>query len=207
LSTPPCQGGSPWVCGIELGVPGGGGGGRAQVASQRERRPGPIPQWSGGRGAKGGGAYLVLPEGSGIAVGHEPRAAVVEAAVGRGRSKSRGGSLASSRHCGRSAMTDRTTAVLSRVGTRAPVRLGIRVGVQSNPSLTMPPQGRGIRRGGHHLPGCFNDIARVPNTNMCMYSHAIVGVGPHDYGGEMVGYMCPTHTVSVTYRLGVTAAR
>ena len=50
------------------------------------------------------------------------------------------------------------------VGTRAPVRLGIRVGVQSNPSLTMSPQGRGIRRGGHHLPGCINDIARAPNT-------------------------------------------
>jgi hypothetical protein len=49
-------------------------------------------------------------------------------------------------------------------GTRAPGGLGMRVGVQSNPSLTMSPQGRGIRRGGHHLPGCFSDIARVPNT-------------------------------------------
>ena len=41
---------------------------------------------------------------------------------------------------------------------------------------------------------------------MCMYSHAIVGVSPHDYGRAMVGYICPTHTVSVTYKLGVTAA-
>eukprot|EP01047_Picozoa_sp_COSAG01_P007451 COSAG01_NODE_283_length_19477_cov_44.267468_21_plen_111_part_00 len=51
-------------------------------------------------------------------------------------------------------------------GTRAPGGLGMRVGVQSNPSLTMSPQGRGIRRGGHHLPGCFSDIARVPNTRI-----------------------------------------
>ena len=51
------------------------------------------------------------------------------------------------------------------VGTRAPVRLGIRVGVQSNPSLTMPPQGRGIRRGGHHLLGCFDGIIRVSHTS------------------------------------------
>jgi hypothetical protein len=43
-------------------------------------------------------------------------------------------------------------------------------------------------------------------TDMCMYSHAIVGVSPHDYGRAMVGYICPTHTVSVTYKLGVTAA-
>jgi hypothetical protein len=43
-------------------------------------------------------------------------------------------------------------------------------------------------------------------TDMCMYSHAIVGVSPHEYGRAMVGYICPTHTVSVTYKLGVTAA-
>jgi hypothetical protein len=43
-------------------------------------------------------------------------------------------------------------------------------------------------------------------TDMCMYSHAIVGVSPHDYGRAMVRYICPTHTVSVTYKLGVTAA-
>jgi hypothetical protein len=43
-------------------------------------------------------------------------------------------------------------------------------------------------------------------TDMCMYSHAIVGVSPHDNGRAMVGYICPTHTVSVTYKLGVTAA-
>ena len=43
-------------------------------------------------------------------------------------------------------------------------------------------------------------------TDMCMYSHAIVGVSPHDYGRAMAGYICPTHTVSVTYKLGVTAA-
>jgi hypothetical protein len=43
-------------------------------------------------------------------------------------------------------------------------------------------------------------------TDMCMYSHAIVGVSPHDYGRAMVGYICPTHTVSVTHKLGVTAA-
>eukprot|EP01049_Picozoa_sp_SAG25_P003363 SAG25_NODE_193_length_12184_cov_5.527844_4_plen_103_part_00 len=42
-------------------------------------------------------------------------------------------------------------------------------------------------------------------TDMCMYSHAIVGVSPHDYGRAMAGYICPTHTVSVTYKLGVTA--
>jgi hypothetical protein len=42
-------------------------------------------------------------------------------------------------------------------------------------------------------------------TDMCMYSHAIVGVSPHEYGRAMVGYICPTHTVSVTYKLGVTA--
>jgi hypothetical protein len=41
---------------------------------------------------------------------------------------------------------------------------------------------------------------------MCMYSHAIVGVSPHDYGRAMAGYICPTHTVSVTYKLGVTEA-
>ena len=43
-------------------------------------------------------------------------------------------------------------------------------------------------------------------TDMCMYSHAIVGVSPHDYGRVMAGDICPTHTVSVTYKLGVTAA-
>jgi hypothetical protein len=43
-------------------------------------------------------------------------------------------------------------------------------------------------------------------SDMCMYSHTIVGVSPHDYGRAMVGYICPTHTVSVTYKLGVTAA-
>jgi hypothetical protein len=43
-------------------------------------------------------------------------------------------------------------------------------------------------------------------TGMCMYSHAIVGVSPQNYGRAMVGYICPTHTVSVTYKLGVTAA-
>jgi hypothetical protein len=44
---------------------------------------------------------------------------------------------------------------------------------------------------------------------MCLYNHAIVGMSPYDYGREMVGYICRTHTVSVTYRrhrLGVTAA-
>ena len=50
--------------------------------------------------------------------------------------------------------------------------LGIRVGVQSNPSLTMSPLGRGIRRGGHHLPGCINGIVRVPNTrDQILYTH------------------------------------
>jgi hypothetical protein len=43
-------------------------------------------------------------------------------------------------------------------------------------------------------------------TDMCMYSHAIVGVSPHDYGRATMWYMCPTHAMSVTYRLGVTAA-
>jgi hypothetical protein len=43
-------------------------------------------------------------------------------------------------------------------------------------------------------------------TDMCMYSHAIVGVSPQDYGRAMAGYICLTHTVSVTYKLGVTAA-
>ena len=56
------------------------------------------------------------------------------------------------------------TYIPGHVGTRAPGGLGIRVGVQSNPSLTMPPLGRGIRRGGHHLPVCISGIARVPNT-------------------------------------------
>jgi hypothetical protein len=36
-------------------------------------------------------------------------------------------------------------------------------------------------------------------TDMCMYIHAVVGVSTHDYGRAMVGYICPTHTVSVTY--------
>ena len=41
-------------------------------------------------------------------------------------------------------------------------------------------------------------------TDMCMYSHAIVGVSPHDYGSAMVRHICPTHAVSVTHRPGVT---
>ena len=58
----------------------------------------------------------------------------------------------------------RVTYIPSRAGSRAPDGLGMQVGVQSNPSMTMSPQDRGIRRGGHHLPGCFSDIAKVPNT-------------------------------------------
>jgi hypothetical protein len=58
--------------------------------------------------------------------------------------------------------------------------------------------------GGNSAPG------RHQHHHSCLgevsYSHAIVGVSPHDYGRAMVGYICPTHTVSVTYKLGVTAA-
>jgi hypothetical protein len=31
-------------------------------------------------------------------------------------------------------------------------------------------------------------------------------VSPHDYGRALLWQICPTHAVSVTYRLGVTAA-
>jgi hypothetical protein len=51
----------------------------------------------------------------------------------------------------------------------------------------------------------FADVL-VPITDMCMYIHTIVGVSIHDYGRAMAGYICPTHTVSVTYKLGVTTA-
>eukprot|EP01047_Picozoa_sp_COSAG01_P078131 COSAG01_NODE_14318_length_1469_cov_2.920438_1_plen_103_part_10 len=40
-------------------------------------------------------------------------------------------------------------------------------------------------------------------TDMCMYSHAIVGVSPHDYGRAMAGYICPTHTESVHISLAL----
>jgi hypothetical protein len=53
-----------------------------------------------------------------------------------------------------------------------------------------------------HVRGATSHLV----TDMCMYSHAIVGVSPHDYGRATMWYMCPTHAVSVTYRLGVTAA-
>ena len=43
-------------------------------------------------------------------------------------------------------------------------------------------------------------------TDMCMYCHGIIGVSPHDYGRALLWQICPTHAVSVTYRLGVTAA-
>ena len=44
--------------------------------------------------------------------------------------------------------------------------LRIRVGVQSNPAATTsPPQGKGIRRAGLHLSGCFSGIVTVPNTS------------------------------------------
>jgi hypothetical protein len=59
-------------------------------------------------------------------------------------------------------------------GTRAPGGLGMQVGVQSNPSMTMSPQGRGIRRRGHHLPGCISDIAKVPNTRFSQYLESTV---------------------------------
>ena len=52
------------------------------------------------------------------------------------------------------------------------------------------------------LRGVTSDLV----TDMCMYYHGIIGVSPHDYGRAMVGYIRPTHTVSVTYKLGVTAA-
>ena len=54
----------------------------------------------------------------------------------------------------------------------------------------------------HALRGVTSHLV----TDTCMYSHAIVGVTPHDYGRAMAGCICPTHTVSVTYKLGVTAA-
>jgi hypothetical protein len=39
-------------------------------------------------------------------------------------------------------------------------------------------------------------------TDMCIYSHAIVGVSPHDYGRAIVGYIiCPTHTVRMGLEL------
>ena len=83
------------------------------------------------------------------------------------------------------------------VGTRAPVRLGIRVGVQSNPSLTMSPQGRGIRRGGHHLPGCFSDIARVPNTRSLLYLAGGDGGGGRPWWGAIAAFLLVFSTRSV----------
>ena len=56
------------------------------------------------------------------------------------------------------------------VGTRAPVRLGIRVGVQSNPTLTMPSQGRGIRRGGRHLPGFLEYVSNITRSKFAWFS-------------------------------------
>eukprot|EP01049_Picozoa_sp_SAG25_P004343 SAG25_NODE_271_length_10616_cov_28.967091_11_plen_187_part_00 len=52
------------------------------------------------------------------------------------------------------------------------------------------------------LRGVTSDLV----TDMCMYCHGIIGVSPHDYGRAMLWQICPTHAVSVTYRLGVTAA-
>ena len=44
--------------------------------------------------------------------------------------------------------------------------LRIWVGVQSNPAATTsPPHGKGIRRAGLHLSGCFSGIVTVPNTS------------------------------------------
>jgi hypothetical protein len=43
-------------------------------------------------------------------------------------------------------------------------------------------------------------------TDMCMYSHANVGVSPHNCGKVTVRTTCPAHAVSVTCTRGVTTA-
>jgi hypothetical protein len=52
------------------------------------------------------------------------------------------------------------------------------------------------------LRGVTSDLV----TDMCMYCHGIIGVSTHDYGRALLWQISPTHAVSVTYRLGVTAA-
>jgi hypothetical protein len=61
-------------------------------------------------------------------------------------------------------------------------------------------------RKGKPTRGSSRGRKRVAFVRCGQYSHAIVGVTPHDYERAMAGCICPTHTVSVTYKLGVTTA-
>ena len=72
------------------------------------------------QGAKGGGTYLVLTKRSGVAVGHEPRAVVVDAIVGR-EGASQGAEALRHRAIAAAQQWRTDDSRTSRVGTKAPV--------------------------------------------------------------------------------------
>jgi hypothetical protein len=105
-------------------------------------------QLSGGGGAEGGRGLPCVVRMGRYCRGHVPCAAVVEAAAGRQAGEEqvkRGGSLTSSRHCGRSVIADRRQPYHSQGGHKG---TGVTRDTGRRPKQPLTTRGSPVRGGG-----------------------------------------------------------